>query len=366
MLKRLLPLVFLLISINLFASSNKMFQTVNKNQATLVKTDSSKQFCNVCGMHLVKFYKTSHAVEFKNGHKEQYCSLHCFAKVNEKFNNLIKNVKVVNTKTLELIDAKKAFYVVGSSVKGTMSMTSKYAFLTKKDALEFQKEYGGDIKTFDEALKIATNDLKNDNIRIDKKRAKMAKKGKKIYNAMCNKDIQTPDFNSIGEAKKYLIDNNICKNLKPKMLQAVAIYKYDPSLATNENKRVHVPKDAKCPVCGMYVAKYPKWAAKIEVDKTHTHYFDGTKDMFKFYFNPKKFSHNHTKQQMKNITVTDYYTLEAIDGKSAFYVVGSNVYGPMGEELIPFKDEKSANAFKNSHYGKKILKFEEVKESMLY
>lgn len=365
MLKRI-SLFLLLISISLFASQNKMFQTVDENQATLVKTDTSKHFCNVCGMDLVKFYKTSHAVEFKNGHKEQYCSLHCFANINKKFGKLIKKVQVVNTKTLELIDAKKAFYVVGSSVKGTMSMTSKYAFLSKKDALKFQKEHGGEIKTFDEALKIATADLTNDNKKIDKKRAKVAKKGKKIYEALCDSKAQLPDFNSIGEAKKYLIDNKICKNIKPNMLQAAAIYKYDPSLATNQNKKLSVPKDAKCPVCGMYVAKYPKWAAKIEVDKTHTHYFDGTKDMFKFYFNPKKYAHTHTKEQMKNIIVTDYYTLEAIDGKSAFYVVGSNVYGPMGEELIPFKDEKSANAFKNSHYGKKILKFEEVKESILY
>ena len=42
-----------------------MFQTVEAKDATLVKTDSSKEFCDVCGMHLTKYYKTSHTAEFK-------------------------------------------------------------------------------------------------------------------------------------------------------------------------------------------------------------------------------------------------------------------------------------------------------------
>ena len=41
-------------------------------------------------------------------------------------------------------------------------------------------------------------------------------------------------------------------------------------------------------------------------------------------------------------------------------VVGSNVMGPMGNELIPFKDETSAKDFSKDHVGKKILKFEEI------
>ena len=31
--------------------------------------------------------------------------------------------------------------------------------------------------------------------------------------------------------------------------------------------------------------------------------------------------------------------------QKAFYVIGSNVYGPMGEELIPFKNEDEAKKF---------------------
>ena len=363
MLKNIFLGLLLILNIS-FAQEMQMFQTVPKEKATLVKTDSSKEFCNVCGMHLTKFYKTSHVTEFKNGHKEQYCSLHCQAKIHNDFEDKIKIIEVVDTNSLKLIDAKKAFYVVGSSKKGTMSPVSKYAFSTLEDAQKFKNEFGGEIKTFDEALKIAKDSMFEDMSKLEDKQRTMATKGKKIYETMC-KESPKNEFNSVGETKQYLIDNSICGKIKPQMLQAVSIYLTNPSLATSKENTIKVPEDSKCPVCGMFVAKFPKWVALIKTEN-HAHYFDGVKDMMKFYFAPNKFAHNHSKEDFNHIQVTNYYTLEAVDGKKAFYVVGSNVYGPMGEELIPFSTLKEAENFKNTHFGKKILKFEEIKEEDLY
>lgn len=192
----------------------------------------------------------------------------------------------------------------------------------------------------------------------------MAQKGKKIYETMCQNVDK--EFNSVGEAKQYIIENKSCKNLKPSMIQSVSIYLYNPILAVNKNKIIQVPSDAKCPVCGMFVSKYPKWVASIVLNNKHTHYFDGVKDMMKFYFKPSQYAHKHSKDEIKKILVTDYYTLHAIDAKKAFYVVGSNIYGPMGEELIPFSSKEKAQKFSNDHFGKKVLGFEEIKKSMLF
>ena len=38
----------------------------------------------------------------------------------------------------------------------------------------------------------------------------------------------------------------------------------------------------------------------------------------------------------------------------------------MGEELIPFKNESQAKKFMEDHFGKKVLKFEELKKEMLF
>lgn len=358
-------LMFLVVLIFSNLNAKEMFQSVDSKDATLVKTDSSKEFCNVCGMNLNKYYKTSHATEFKNGHKEQYCSLHCQAQIHEDHQDKIKNIQVVDTNSLKLIDAKNAFYVVGSSKKGTMSPISKYAFSSKNEALSFQKEFGGEIHSFEESLKIAKSDLKEENTALDKKRTPLAIKGKKIFNTMCDKS-QIKDFNSIGEAKQYLINNKVCKRINDKMLQAVSIYLANPILANDKSTMIKVPKEAKCPVCGMFVAKYPKWVAKIEIKDSHAHYFDGVKDMMKFYFEPEKYNHNHLAKDIQNIYVTDYYTLESISAKSATYVIGSNVYGPMGEELIPFRSESSAKKFMADHFGEKLLKFDEIRLEMLF
>ena len=344
-------------------NANEMFQTVEAKDATLIKSDSAKEFCNVCGMHLTKYYKTNHTAEFINGHKEQYCSMHCLAEVHKNYADKIKLIQVVDTNSLKLIDAKKAFYVVGSSKEGTMSAISEYAFLNKEDAIKFKNEFGGEIKSFEETLKTSKDNLANDNKILDEKRIPMAKKGKKIFESMCDTN-QLKEFNSVGEANQYLIDNSSCQNLDAQMLQAVSIYLYEPMLAADKSKMIEVPQDAKCPVCGMFVAKYPKWVAQIQLQDGHSHYFDGVKDMMKFYFNPTKY-HAHTNEQISQINVTDYYSLESIDGKKAYYVIGSNVYGPMGEELIPFKNEDEAKKFMTDHFGKKVVSFDEIKEEMI-
>ncbi|OQX50090.1 MAG: hypothetical protein B5M46_01820 [Epsilonproteobacteria bacterium 4484_20] len=116
------------------------------------------------------------------------------------------------------------------------------------------------------------------------------------------------------------------------------------------------------PVCGMFVSKYPKWTTMMEHDGKR-YYFDGVKDMMKYYIFDGDFVYDRTHiTQMK---VSDYYTLEAIPAKEAFYVLDSDVFGPMGRELIPFKNLKSAEDFSADHNGRSIVKFDEITDSML-
>jgi len=119
------------------------------------------------------------------------------------------------------------------------------------------------------------------------------------------------------------------------------------------------PKD-KCPVCGMFVAKYPDFVAEIVFKDGSYAVFDGAKDMFKYTLNLKKYNPAKTPADIDSVYVTDYYSLTLIDGLGAFYVVGSNVYGPMGKELIPFAKEAEAKEFMSDHAGKSLLKFKEV------
>lgn len=124
------------------------------------------------------------------------------------------------------------------------------------------------------------------------------------------------------------------------------------------------PKD-KCPVCGMFVVKYPDWIAEI-IFKDGSHaFFDGVKDMMKYYFNIKKYNPPKKIQDIDSIYVTDYYGLKFIDAKKAFYVLGSDVYGPMGKELAPFEKETDAKGFMKDHKGQKVVVFQEITDETL-
>jgi nitrous oxide reductase accessory protein NosL len=63
---------------------------------------------------------------------------------------------------------------------------------------------------------------------------------------------------------------------------------------------------------------------------------------------------------MVAVRVTDYYNLQLVDAKTAFYVIGSDVLGPMGHELVPLATRADAEDFMKEHKGRRILGFAEV------
>ncbi|OPY70861.1 MAG: NosL [Syntrophorhabdaceae bacterium PtaU1.Bin034] len=121
----------------------------------------------------------------------------------------------------------------------------------------------------------------------------------------------------------------------------------------------------KCPVCGMFVAKYPDWTAVMLFRDKSRVFFDGAKDMFKYYLDSRRYGRSRNTSDVVGIRVTDYYSLTPTDGREAFYVVGSDVYGPMGREPVPFKKRSDAEEFFKDHRGKRILRFNEVTQAFL-
>lgn len=137
-----------------------------------------------------------------------------------------------------------------------------------------------------------------------------------------------------------------------------------PAGAADQKPRRPAPAD-KCPVCGMFVAKYPDFAGQITFRDGTVFFFDGAKDLFKFYLNVPAYAPKRKQQEIAALYVTSYYTLNPIDGRKAWYVTGSDVFGPMGRELIPFENEAEAREFKTDHKGKALLKFPEVNAGTL-
>lgn len=140
-------------------SSQASFASVPIEKVTLLQEGENKNKGVICGMPLDKHFKTNHSA-LLNGEIRQYCSLHCLAEDLHVKQLPLSNIRVVDVSSLNFIDATQAFYVVGSRMKGTMSQTSKYAFASEEDAKLFAAKNGGEIKTFDEALRVAIKDFR--------------------------------------------------------------------------------------------------------------------------------------------------------------------------------------------------------------
>ncbi len=121
----------------------------------------------------------------------------------------------------------------------------------------------------------------------------------------------------------------------------------------------------KCHVCGMFVSMFPEWNARVEFrDSTHA-IFCGAKCLFKYHLNMKKYDPAKDKNDVAAVSVTDYESKTPIDARQAFFVIWSDLYGPMGHEPIPFEKEADAKKFLKEHKGKKILRFKDVTSKLI-
>ena len=120
-----------------------------------------------------------------------------------------------------------------------------------------------------------------------------------------------------------------------------------------------------CPVCGMFVAKYAEWVATVLYRDGHAHHFDGAKDMFKYLHDLERWAQGHRAEDILAIGVTEYYDVQRIDAREAFYVIGSDTLGPMGHELVPLASEAEAQEFVADHGGVRVVRFDEVDQALL-
>jgi len=143
--------------------------------------DDIKTFpsCKYCGMDREKFGHSRMLVEYEDGTSLGTCSLHCLAV--ELALHIDKTPKATlvgdyNSKTL--IDAEKAFWVIGGNKMGVMTKRAKWAFGKKEDAEKFKAENGGDLVSFEQAIKASYEDMYADTkmIRERRKMRKMQQK----------------------------------------------------------------------------------------------------------------------------------------------------------------------------------------------
>ncbi len=126
-------------------------------------------------------------------------------------------------------------------------------------------------------------------------------------------------------------------------------------------------KETTCIVRHLKVYEEPSWVAKINLSNGKKLYFCSPKSMIEFYHQPGKWHEIGVKSEddFKDIIVTDYSSKRAIEARGAFYVYGSNITSPAGDDLVPFSTYEDAKKFAKKYNGKRVLNFSEIKEALI-
>ena len=115
------------------------------------------------------------------------------------------------------------------------------------------------------------------------------------------------------------------------------------------------------------VYKYPSWVAKISLKNGKELFFCSPKSMIEFYNQPglRPDAGVKSEDDFAEILVTDFQTLKAINAKGAFYVYGSHVISPAGDDLVALSSYEKAEKFAKENNGKRVMSFYEIPPALI-
>jgi copper chaperone NosL len=109
--------------------------------------------CGQCGMNLSRFNRTQYEIRWTDGTVTKTCGVQCGLTQQILHSEKFKSSVAKDYFTGNAFDAKTGFYVFGS--KAVTDMAPGFiAFRLRSDAEKFQKESGGQVLSFDEALSL--------------------------------------------------------------------------------------------------------------------------------------------------------------------------------------------------------------------
>jgi nitrous oxide reductase accessory protein NosL len=134
-----------------------------------------------------------------------------------------------------------------------------------------------------------------------------------------------------------------------------------------QNYKMDYTKETICQIRKIKIYKNPKFISKILLRDGKKIFFTSSKSFFEFYFRPEKWETIgiKDKKEFENLIVTDFSTLKAVDAKTAFYVYGSSITTPAGDDLISFENKQNALNFAKKYNGKRVLSFSEVSNALI-
>ena len=121
---------------------------------------------------------------------------------------------------------------------------------------------------------------------------------------------------------------------------------HDPASSLSVLAARPVPPHARCPVCGMYPARAPRWTAQLIFRDGAAQFFDSPASLFIFVRNMQRYTSAYGSTDVAASFVTDATSGDWIATHEAHFVHGSDALGPMRDGNLPaFASRATATAF---------------------
>lgn len=121
---------------------------------------------------------------------------------------------------------------------------------------------------------------------------------------------------------------------------------HDPASGLETFAARPVPAEARCPVCGMYPARYPRWAGQLIFKDGAALFFDSPLELFRFLHDMDRYHSGHGPEEVAQAYVTDAGNRQWVPVAEAYFVLGSRLSGPMrGPDLPAFASAEAAETF---------------------
>jgi len=111
------------------------------------------------------------------------------------------------------------------------------------------------------------------------------------------------------------------------------------------------------PVYQLKIDKYPNFETEMVLKNGKHIRFCCVKAMMNFYFHPEKYPEYGVKDrnEIDKMFVKDYLDGTKVDAKKAWYIFGSRIVGPHGDDLIPLSSKARAELFVKRYGGSRIM-----------
>lgn len=146
---------------------------------------------------------------------------------------------------------------------------------------------------------------------------------------------------------------------------------YDPASGLPPTAARAVPAEARCPVCGMFPARAPAWAAQVIFDDGDAQFFDSPLSLLLYLQDAARYTPGRAAGQIAARYVTDAgASADAgrarwIEARAAHYVHGSSAQGPMRAGNLPaFATREAAEVFA-AQRGGRVLAFGAIDAALL-